>query len=40
MHPMEPKANKEKWNKILPEHVAQVPVEFYPKAWEGVARTA
>jgi len=37
---MEPKANKEKWNKILPEHVAQVPVEFYPKACEGVARTA
>jgi len=40
MHPMEAKANKEKWNKILPEHVAQVPAEFYPKAWAGVARTA
>ena len=40
MHPMDPKANKEKWNKVLPEHVAQVPAEFYPKAWAGVARTA
>lgn len=40
MHPMGPKANKEKWNKILSEHVAQVPTEFYPKAWAGVARTA
>jgi len=40
MHPMSAKANKEKWNKILTEHVAQVPAEFYPKAWAGVARTA
>lgn len=40
MHPMDPKGNKEKWTRLLPEHVAQVPVEFYPKAWEGVARTA
>lgn len=40
MHPMNPKANKEKANTVLPEHVAQVPAEFYPKAWAGLARTA
>tara|TARA_X000001036_G_C20660664_1_gene798806 strand:+ start:170 stop:907 length:738 start_codon:yes stop_codon:yes gene_type:complete len=40
MHPMKPRQNKEKSTKILPEYVSQVPVEFYPKSWEGVARTA
>jgi hypothetical protein len=40
MHAMTPRENKEKHTKILPEQVAQVPVEFYPKEWAGVARTA
>jgi hypothetical protein len=25
---------------LLPEEVAKVPQELWPKAWEGVARTA
>lgn len=40
MQPMHVKANKEKINKLLPSEVAMVPKELWPKAWEGVARTA
>lgn len=40
MHTMTSKGNKEKGHSILEEFVSQVPVEFFPKAWQGVARTA
>ncbi len=40
MHPMHSTANKEKLTTLLPEEVAKVPQELWPKAWEGVARTA
>lgn len=40
MHPMHTTANKEKLNRLLPTEVNNVPKELWPKAWEGVARTA
>jgi len=40
MRPMHLTANKEKLTRLLPEEVAKVPKELWPKAWEGVARTA
>lgn len=40
MRPMHSTANKEKLNKLLPSEVDKVPKELWPKAWEGVARTA
>lgn len=40
MRTMPPTANKEKLTRLLPEEVARVPQELWPKAWEGVARTA
>ena len=40
MRPMHSTANKEKLTRLLPEEVAKVPQELWPKAWEGVARTA
>ena len=40
MRPMHSTANKEKLTRVLPEQVAKVPQELWPKAWEGVARTA
>lgn len=40
MRPMDLTANKEKLTTLLPEEVAKVPQELWPKAWEGVVRTA
>ena len=35
MHPMEATLNKEKWNKIIPEYVAIVPVDMRPKGFDS-----